>query len=119
MSIITTEVTVDVDAISSRIEQAINDAGVKTEVHQALAEIVDPYVPYDTGALSKNIEVSAEGVRYTEEYASKQYYGEEFNHKTEHHPLATAYWDKVAMQTEKEVLAQRVHDIIVRRLNNG
>lgn len=116
---VNTEVTVNIDAISSRIEQAISDEGVLTQVHQEFANIIDPYVPYDTGALSQNIEVTAEGVRYTEDYAYKQYHGEEFRHKTEHHPLATAYWDKVAMQTEKERLAQTVKEIIVRRLNNG
>ena len=119
MKIVTTEVTVDANAISSKIEAAIHDESVLTQVHQELADTVNPWVPYDTGALSQNITVSASGVVYNEEYAAKQYYGEEFHHKTEHHPLATAYWDKVAMQTEKEAFAERVKEIIVRRLHNG
>ena len=119
MNIVTTSVTVDVNAISNRIEAAIKDESVLTQVHQDLANTVDPWVPYDTGALSQNITVDANGVTYNEEYASKQYYGEEFHHTTEHHPLASAYWDKVAMQTEREAFAERVKEIIVRRLGNG
>lgn len=119
MKIVSTEVTVDTDAISRRIESAITDTGVMTQVHQELADTVDPWVPYDTGALSHNLTINAEGVTYNEDYASKQYYGEEFHHNTEHHPLATAYWDKVAMQTQKDQFALQVKEIVVRKLNGG
>lgn len=117
---IKTDVTVNIDAIKSKIESVINDSAVMTEVHQTFAGIIDPWIPFDTGNMSQEeISISAECVTYYAEYARKQYYGTEFNHTRTHHPLATAYWDKVAMQTEKEHLAQEVHDIIVRRLNNG
>ena len=120
MSNISVKVDVDMDGITKRIEDIIHDEGVMTEVHEAYAEVLNPYVPYDTGYLSQDsVEVSAEGVTYTADYAWKQYYGTEYNHKKEVHPLATAMWDKVAMQTEKEAFAETVKEIIVRRLNGG
>lgn len=116
---ITTNVTVHTDVIMQKVENAIHDEGVMTQVHQAFAEIIDPWIPYDTGNLSQDITVSAECVTYNADYASIQYYETEFNHKREHHPLATAYWDKVAMQTEKERLAREASEIVKRRLKNG
>jgi len=120
MSNISVKVDVDMDGITKRIEDVIHDEAVMTEVHEAYADVLNPYVPYDTGYLSQDsVEVSAEGVTYTADYAWKQYYGTEYNHKKEVHPLATAMWDKVAMQTEKEAFAETVREIIVRRLNSG
>lgn len=116
---ITTDVKIDDTAILKTVEAITHDDGVMTEVHQAFAEIINPYVPYDTGNLSQDITVSAEGVTYHADYAAKQYYGEEFHHNKEHHPLASAHWDAVAMQTEKEAFANRVTEIIKERENNG
>lgn len=116
---INTDVTVNVDAISQRIESAIRDEGVRLQTHQVFADIIDPWIPYDTGNLSQDITITPECVTYNADYAFDQYYNTQYRHKTEHHPLATARWDKVAMQTEKEHLAQEVKDIVVRKLNNG
>ena len=117
--IIKTEVSIDMTSITNKIEELLNDDAVMTEVHTEFANIIDPWVPYDTGNLSKDITIDASGVVYNADYAAKQYYGTEFNHKTEVHPLATAHWDQVAMQTEKEVLAAKVREILIRRINSG
>ena len=114
-----TTVKFDVD-IAGDIQKVINDENVMTLVQSRFAQIVDPYVPYDTGYLSQDsVEIDAEGVTYTADYAWKQYYGEEYNHNTEVHPLATAHWDKVAMQTEYATLVNDIQDIIREKLANG
>lgn len=117
--IIRTEVKVDVAGITNKVESVIHRDDTMLEVHQVFAKVIDPWVPYDTGALSQHLDITPTGVTYTEPYAAKQYYGDEFKHTTEHHPLASAHWDEVAMQTERANLAMQVKEILVRRLNNG
>lgn len=121
MSVVSvTNVTVDVSGIVSEINNVVNDDYTKTLIHARLAQIVDPYVPYDTGYLSQDsVEIDETGVIYTADYAWRQYYGTEFRHKTEVHPLATAFWDKVAMETHYDEFAEDVKEIIIRRMNNG
>jgi hypothetical protein len=99
--------------------------GLNWDIGQTFAKIVDPWVPYDTGKLSQDISyytsATSGGVEvvYESEYAQKQYYGEEFHHKTEVHPLATAKWDQVAMQTKRDEFAKEVERIIKERYKNG
>ena len=120
MSVIKTDVKVDMSGVQQRLEDVIRDDDFMTLVHAYYAKVLEPYVPYDTGYLSgQSVEISAEGVTYTADYAWKQYYGTEFNHKRDVHPLATALWDEVAMQTQKEVFAEQIKEILVRRINNG
>ena len=114
-SMVHIDVQVDDVAIQAKLQQLIQDDTVKAEANQALADIVYPYVPYDTGALADTAQVSSEGVTYIVPYASKNYYGDDIRHKTDKHPLATAHWDEVAMQTQKEVLENRVKDALVRK----
>ena len=116
---IKTEVTIDLSDIQGKVNDLTEDDEVMTEVHQAFAKIIDPWIPYDTGRLSKDLTISAEGVTYNAEYAAKQYYGDEFNHKQTVHPLATAHWDEVAMQTEMVALEMQVKEILIRRINSG
>lgn len=120
MSIIKTDVSVDMSGIEQKLEDIVQDTDFMTLVHAYYAKILNPYVPYDTGYLSgESVEISADGVTYTADYAWKQYYGTEFNHKRDVHPLATALWDKVAMQTEQDLFAEQVKEILIRRYNNG
>jgi len=114
-------------------QQAINDkfwnkwtVGIEYDVAKLFVKTIDPWVPYDTGALSDpnnvSIVVSAANgceVVYEKEYAAKQYYGTEFHHTIDHHPLATAYWDKVAMQTERESFAKGAEQIVKEHFKNG
>lgn len=121
MSIVSvTNVKVDVSGVVNEINNVINDEYTMTLIHARLAQIVNPYVPYDTGYLSgESVEIEPDGVVYTADYAWRQYYGTEFHHKTEVHPLATAFWDKVAMETHYDEFAQDIKDIITERYNNG
>ena len=117
---ITTDVKVDLSGITQRIDNVVNDSATMTEVHQTFADIINPWIPYDTGRLAdKDVRITAEGVTYYAPWAEKNYYGDDIQHRTDKHPLATAYWDKVAMQTEREKLALEVKEILIRRLGNG
>lgn len=119
------EIILNEQALYTQIMSVVNESDTMTEIHQRFAEIIDPWVPYDTGQLSTNLTIDETGVTYNaydEEdgyYAAKNYYGIDIRHKTEHHPLATAYWDRVAMQTERDRLTNEVLEIIIRRINNG
>ena len=121
MSIVSvTDVKVNLDGVINDIENVINDESTMTLIHARFAQILDPYVPYDTGYLSQDsVEIEAYGVVYTADYAWKQYYGEDFKHKTEVHPLATAFWDKVAMENHYDEFVEDVREILVRRMRNG
>ena len=115
-----TKITVDSSGITQKLEDVIDDPETMLLVHALYAQVLDPYVPYDTGYLAgQSVEIEPDGVLYTADYAWKQYYGEDFKHKTEVHPLATAFWDKVAMETHYDEFAEKVKEIIIRRYNNG
>ena len=101
------------------------NVGLNYDIGRKFAKIVDPWVPYDTGKLSKDITIGTSAISggidvvYTADYASKQYYGDEFHHKTEVHPLASAHWADVAMQTEREHFVKEVEDLIRERYRHG
>ena len=115
-----TNVHVDLGNVLDNIENVANDEEVMLLVHAHLAKIIEPYVPYDTGYLSgESVEITPTGVIYTADYAWKQYFGDEFNHNREHHPLATSRWDEVAMQNHYDEFAEEVKEILIRRLNSG
>ena len=115
MARVTVAVEVNERAIGAKIDSLL-DSATMTEINQAFADLCDPYVPYLTGDLSQNDRVvDSEGVHYTSEYASYQYYGTEFNHTLDPHPRATALWDKVMMSEQGDILIQRVTEILSRR----
>ena len=112
------DVKIDDGKLIAMFDSLINDE-VMTEIHQVLAEMCNPYVPYLTGALSgkdaQELQIDADGVHYTQPYAHYQYYGTHFNHTLVPHPRATALWDKVMMSEQGDVFIQRVTEILSRR----
>lgn len=124
-NVIHIDIQINEQAIYAKTVGLLSDPQVMTEVHRVFADIIDPWVPMDTGELATNLTIDETGVTYNAydesdgHYAAKNYYGIDIKHKKDKHPLATAYWDKVAMQTERERLAQEVKDILVRKANNG
>lgn len=110
----------DIDAYIDEVERRIDllfDDETMLQINQVFAEMCDPYVPYLTGDLSRNVVVTPKDITYTSEYAEKQYYGTEFNHNLETHPLATALWDKVMLSDVGDDFCERVKEILVRRAN--
>lgn len=91
----------------------------KIAIYNTLAKRCDPYVPFLNGPLSQTARITEEGVLYNQPYARRQYYGVDFNHTLEYHPLASAKWDQAMMQDHREEFIQEVKDIIVRGLKDG
>lgn len=105
------------DSLANLIN-SIMDSETMREINQALANRCDPYVPYNTGDLSRSglTHVTSEGVTYDMPYAAQQYTGTEINHNLVHHPKATAYWDVAMIQEQGEEFAKDVEEIISRRV---
>lgn len=105
------------NAVADKINQVLQDPGLKREVHQELAETVDPWVPYVTGKLSRSglSNVDANGVHYNVPYA-EDVYNSELPHSKQQHPLASSHWDVVAMQSQREGFVKDVEDIVKRHL---
>ena len=111
-------ITVDVEVNDSLLEDKLEELitpEIMLEIHNLFAKMCDPYVPFLEGPLSQTIEVTAEGVRYTQPYARRQYYGTEFNHTLDYHPLASAMWDKAMMTDKGEEFVEQVRQILMRR----
>lgn len=88
------------------VEQVGNDEGVIHDIAELYANLIDPWVPYKTGELSKfRIEEDGKIVydpvstgRKQYHYAAIQYYNDFPNRNRKVHPLATSHWDEVADQ---------------------
>lgn len=117
MAKVTYNVHFNNDGLQRELESLITDPVTRYEIHMAFARKIDPWVPYLTGDLSKLIEITPESVKYTQPYAAYQYYGVGFNHTRDTHPLASAMWDKVAMETQLDSFKAEVQDIMRRRLH--
>ncbi len=94
----------------------INNPTTMLAIYNTLAKRCDPYVPFLEGPLSQTVQVSEKGVRYTQPYARKQYFGDNFNHTKDYHPLASARWDEAMMRDHGEEFTQEVTEIIKRRM---
>lgn len=114
-----TQVKVDVkvnDKVLKKKLDMLLDKETKTASHNALARIVDPWVPMLTGQLSQHTNVDETGVEYRQPYARYQYYGIDFKHTKDFHPLASAYWDRVALSVKKDELMREIEGILYRKL---
>lgn len=91
------------------------DDNTMTQIQTLFAKTIDPWVPYLEGPLSQTLNITPEYVEYLVPYSRRQYFGDSFNHTTDYHPLASARWDQVAMQTELDSFKNQVLDILRRR----
>jgi hypothetical protein len=111
---VTADVGINIPAIQKKVESLVDDT-VMLEVHNLLAKTIDPWVPFLEGPLSQTLEITPQYVRYLQPYAHYQYMGINFNHTTTYHPLASAQWDKVAMQSQLNSFEEQVKQILIRR----
>lgn len=103
------------NAIQRKLSE-INNPTTMLAVHNTLAKMCDPYVPFLEGPLSQTVQVSSDGVRYTQPYARYQYFGDNFNFTLEKHPLASARWDKAMMRDHGGEFIAEVEEILRRRI---
>ena len=114
MSDVQVEVEIDPQMLRGKLATILDDT-TKLAINNTLARYCHPYVPYLHGPLSETVEVTADGVRYTQPYARRQYYGTDFNFTKDYHPLATAMWDKAMMRDRGEDFVEEVQRVIAWR----
>jgi len=132
---VTIDVTVNEKSIQDKIQSLLDDVAM-TEIHKALADIVEPYSPINPTRIDEN------GVTYEYPYAHYMYEGIVYkpnipivkegevvgwfsppNQKKTpsdqpmqySKPLASRHWDEVAMSTHQKEFEEKVKDILVRR----
>ena len=112
----TVNVSVELDksGIESKLLELI-DSSTMLEIHNLFAKMCDPYVPFLEGPLSQTTEITPEYVRYTQSYAHYQYYGTEFNHTLDYHPLASAKWDEAMLSDRRDEFLEQVRQILIRK----
>ena len=115
MATVSVRVTIHENGIMNKLNQLGQDSVTMLEIHNLLAKMCDPYVPFLNGPLSQTVEVEPNCVRYVQPYARYQYYGIDFNHTLDFHPLASAMWDKAMLRDHGEEFVQQVKEILIRR----
>lgn len=115
-----------IEGLVGQVEDVCQQEDFRLEVHNIFAKLIDPWVPFLEGPLSQSglANVTPEYVRYGGSdvgvpYAHYQYNGIDFNHTTEFHPLASAKWDKVAMQSQLPNFEISVHESLKKRLQKS
>lgn len=101
---------------NKRQSKIINDLGINQKLNLFMAQeclqLMTPFVPRDTGALSQTVETKADNERgiihYTVPYAHRQYNGISFNFSKEKHPLATHHWDKAMLIAKRTQLIKTI-----------
>lgn len=87
----------DVSGISQKIGKLSKDRGLGMYAATALVRLMEPFVPFRTGALSKSHSEKPWEVSYKAPYAKAMYYGKvkgtSVRYTREHHPQATSKWD--------------------------
>ena len=109
------KVSIDEDMLKAKIEELADDEILMLQIHSLYERMMEPYVPYLNGPLSRTAEVSPECVRYVQPYARRQYYGDDFNHTVEVHPLASARWNEAMLAAQGDVFLEQVQELISRR----
>lgn len=136
--------SVDASEFGKKFSKLLTDDKTMLAVHSLLFKMQTPYVPFDTGTLSQNVEVTAKHVKYKQPYAHYMYEGVVYgpnipiiqngvvvgffsrpgvkktptgkyiNYDKSHHPLATSHWDMVMLANEGDAFQRQVEKILER-----
>lgn len=137
-------VTIDSKKIHDKLDQIVNDKQTMLACHNLLFKMMTPYVPFDTGLLSQDVEVTENYVRYKQPYAHYMYEGLVYgpnipivqngvvvgffsrpgikksltgayiNYDKTHHPLATRHWDEAMMRVQGDSFRAQTKKILER-----
>ena len=103
--------------ILNDLKEIEDDKEVKQEIAKMALEASKPFMPYDTGYLENNSYVDDEGrIIFDTPYAQRLYYGENFNFKTEKHPLACARWLEVGVAIDGAYIMHNTEKLIKDKL---
>ena len=113
-------VKLDKASVFNKTQAITHNVGVMIDISSKAVEIIEPYVPYDTGELKDDVDyvyslTEGSQIVYNADHASRCYYGDDINFHKDKHPLATAHWDKVAMQTQRDRLVREAEKILKER----
>ena len=111
---VTANVYIDASGIDDKLTSLLTPE-IMLELHNLFAKMCDPYVPFLEGPLSQTVEVRSDRNTYIQPYARYQYYGTEFKHTLDYHPLASAKWDEAMMTDKGEEFLEQVKQILIRR----
>lgn len=111
------KVKFNTDAVVDEIKDKVLTPDTLTEINQTLADMCDPYVPYQTGNLAHDITVTDKGITYNAPYATKQYILPD--HSKNIHPLASGQWDKAMMDAEGDTFVAKVEQILSDKLRQS
>ena len=101
--------------VKMEAKRHLNDTGRK-KVASEVTRLCEPYVPWDSGNLTRTAQVLTDGVLYVQPYAAVQYYtntghGKQGLTKQSAHNykcLRGAYWDKRMMADKGDELNKSI-----------
>ncbi len=108
------KVKVDISGVQKKVDRICRHDGLGIYAAEALAKLMTPYVPMDTGTLSQSYTTEPRKVIYNQPYAHRLYEGEGFSFSKEKHPLATAHWDEAAKVAKGKQFADEITKYIRR-----
>ena len=100
-----------IDLNEPRIREKVTSDRFGLLVSNEWKRLIDPYTPRDTGTMQGTATLNPWQIHYTQKYASRVYYGEDFNFQKKN-PYSTYEWD-VAAKNAGQV------DKLTRTLNNA
>lgn len=133
--------------LKGKLDRLLNDKSTMTACHNLLFKMMTPYVPFDTGILSQDVEITDKHVRYNQPYAHYMYEGIVYGpnipivqngvvvgwysrpgikksptgrymtYDKTHHPLATRHWDEAMMRVQGDSFTKQVGKILAARAN--
>lgn len=112
-------------ALKQKFDQLdlLTDTQTSLAIYDVLKKECNPYVPRLYGPLSENAQTTPEGVVYgsggEQPYARYQYYGVNFKHTLDYHPLASAKWNQAMMRDKKDEFTKQIKDIIEWRIKQS
>lgn len=112
------EVKVRIDGLNAKkTADRILSHRVQIFTAETIQRYMNQYVPMRTGALSQTFVIKQSepyGIEYTQPYAHRMYYGDNFNFNKEQHPKAQSRWADPINANYKPVIAKEVTAFIKR-----
>lgn len=87
-------VKADMGGVGKKLAAICKDKGLGKVLAETALAGMDKYVPYREGALASSAQAEPFAVTYSTPYARRVYYGNEMKFTRDHHPNATAEWDR-------------------------
>ena len=100
-----------IDLNEPRIREKVTSDRFGLLVSNEWKRLIDPYTPRDTGTMQDTATLNPWQIHYKQKYASRVYYGEDFNFQKKN-PYATHHWDEKADEAGQK-------DKLYRELNNA